>query len=471
MAAGVFIARFFACLWFLQFGQLTCTETDAKDENSTDKKQEEPPPVVNVTFQPNEKLGIKLAGKEGEPIVVDRVDADSQADRKGVKVGWVAVSIDSAPFSREQLKNASKGDSDFVVLFNQSQANAYRSSNVSEWEEKQLPFTLGWDANDPVEIYFAEFLLSRWVLDSAPWNAYHSGLGFVNNRTKEKVMYDYSPHDTASVMKKLVPQVTPKSAWRALLFGDVDVEWLNQGSMNFHREWPTHFTNLYRIARMRGSVANEFANWVKTNFTHTRTTFDTLEVLHQNGSHLRSTMCHDFVTDALWFFYDRKVRMRPETAIFRDHIIMYADSIEEVGDNKTARHRREFLRYFRLLRVFYTRIASQFTYGREALIVTWKLGLPVYFRTKGIDYRIKVQPPFLNYCYLPLAIPPKRHNLAEPNKLCALAMSANISNITVPFEPMPAGLSPEGRLDRDEAVGSLALVVLAAVLLVRPSKA
>lgn len=45
---------------------------------------------------------------------------------------------------------------------------------------------LKWQRSSHVEVYYAEFLLAQWVLDRAPWNAYHSGLAFVNNETGEK---------------------------------------------------------------------------------------------------------------------------------------------------------------------------------------------------------------------------------------------------------------------------------------------
>merc|ERR1712139_284823 len=119
--------------------------------------------------------------------------------------------------------------------------------------------------------------------------------------------------------------------------------------------------------------------------------FDPLEVLLSNGTQIRSTMCHDFVTDSLWHLHRKGVKLKPKEAIFRDHIIMYASVAEGVPDEaKTFRHRREFLRYLRLLQYFYAKIADQFTYGREALIINWKLGLLTYLRNKGEDIRVQI---------------------------------------------------------------------------------
>lgn len=298
----------------------------------------------------------------------------------------------------------------------------------------------------------------------------------VNNSTGAKILFDYCPEDVSSVMRMLVPQVQEKSRWRSLLLGDLNVTWANKASVKFFRKWPKSYENLVRIARTTGKVANSFADWVRHEFAPTHTTFDPLEVMLTNGTYVRSTMCHDFVTDSLWVLYRKGVRLGASEPIFRDHIIMYAQAIQPIpSEEKTIRHRREFMRYLRLLRFFYTRIADQFTYGREALIINWKIGLPTYLRTKGVDWRVQITPPFLNYCYLPLAIPPKKHSLKDGNKLCALAMEANITNTSVGIERTPVGLEPgaltaEGRLDSDEAFGAIALVTFAAVLFVRPAK-
>ena len=37
-----------------------------------------------------------------------------------------------------------------------------------------------------IQVYYGEFLLAQWVLERAPWNAYHSGLAFLNKDTGEK---------------------------------------------------------------------------------------------------------------------------------------------------------------------------------------------------------------------------------------------------------------------------------------------
>merc|ERR1712000_194639 len=104
-----------------------------------------------------------------------------------------------------------------------------------------------------------------------------------------------------------------------------------------------------------------------------------------------------------------------------------------------------------------------FTFGRETLVSVWKLGIPAIVYTKQTYYQIELAPPFLNYCYLALAIPPQKHNLLTNNKLCALGLEANFTNQTVPL-PYGVELGVEEQLDQFEAILSLVLVAVGAAL-------
>jgi hypothetical protein len=329
--------------------------------------------------------------------------------------------------------------------------------------------SLDWGPNDHVDIFYGEFLLSRWVLDHAPWNAYHSGLLFTNNSTGVEALFDYCPDDTSSVMRMLVPEISAASKWKAFLLGDVNVTWRNAAHTKQYDKRTDSYTNFVRLGKTNGSVANAFSDWVRLSFAQSHHTFDPLEIVLTNGSLVRSSMCHDFVTDSLWELYSRGVGLKPEAPIFRDHIILYAQAVHSVEPDETPmRFRREFLRYMRVLEMFRAKIAEQFTYGREALIVNWKMGLPIFMRSNGSDVRVDISPPFLNYCYLPLGIPPHVHNPLKGTKLCALAMQANLSNVSVPLHT--AVMSPEGRLDRAEAICTVIVVALVAALLPSATK-
>merc|ERR1712039_426409 len=108
-------------------------------------------------------------------------------------------------------------------------------------------------------------------------------------------------------------------------------------------------------------------------------------------------------------------------------------------------------------------IKEQFTHARAALIVGWRLGLPVFLHAHSQEHHILLEPPFLNYCYLPLAIPPEVHDPFAAMKLCALGMEANLTNNTVPW-PMGDLLSIEEHLDRSEVFPAFLLVVISALV-------
>merc|ERR1719161_2820935 len=92
--------------------------------------------------------------------------------------------------------------------------------------------------------------------------------------------------------------------------------------------------------------------------------------------------------------------------IFRDHIIFYSDGFEYV-DYDDFFVKRGLLRYFRAFQIHLSKIKQQFTYAREMIIIAWKMGISPYTYAEKRYIRINVVEPFLNYCYLPLAIPPK----------------------------------------------------------------
>merc|ERR1712194_605537 len=103
------------------------------------------------------------------------------------------------------------------------------------------------------------------------------------------------------------------------------------------------------------------------------------------------------------------------------------------------------------------------TYARGALIAGWRLGLPVFLHDFAAEYQVKLVPPFLNYCYLPLAIPPEVHDPFAAMKLCALGMEANLTNTTAPW-PWGTVLTLEENLDRTEVGPAFLLLVLTVLI-------
>lgn len=342
------------------------------------------------------------------------------------------------------------------------------------------PTFIGWKAEDPVEVYYTEFLLAHWVLDHAPWNAYHSALAFVNNRTQARFLFDFSPLNTSSVMNMVLPEVVVAERWKALLLGDAQLLWHDAARIHSQSDWPPEYQKFVRLGRLNGSVFFQFSEWVTSFYAATYKSFQPVEVLHisevsgqgtvSDAGGIRSRMCHDFVTDALWELHRHGVKLKAASPIFRDHLIMYAKSVSLANEEVTTpRGMRRWLRYLRQLELKLELIRSQFTYAREALMLNWKLGLPAYIHDRDLTYLIELTPPFLNYCYLPLAIPPQVHKPLNPMKLCALGMQANLTNSSAPWPWSPL-LATEERLDRPEVILAFGLLVLTTTLQISGSK-
>lgn len=321
-----------------------------------------------------------------------------------------------------------------------------------------------WEQIDDVEVFYGEFLLASWVLDHAPWNAYHSGLAFRNG--EEKCVYDYSPTDVSSVMKMLMPEIIIQDNFSALL-GNYEMKWHDGARTQLTLEWNKAYERFVRLGTISGATFVKFTDWVAKEFAPTHNAFQPIEVasVTPGGSPVlvRSSMCHDFVTDALWFFYHEGHRMQPESHVFRDHIIMYATDATEVSSLLEGLHgMRQWGRYLRQLELSLERIRQQFTFAREALIWNWRLRLPAFLHTEHRSYQVQLSPPFLNYCYLPLAMPPEVHDPLGKTKLCALGLEANLTNSTAPW-PWGTMLSTEEHLDRWEVPVAILLVTLVGV--------
>jgi len=290
------------------------------------------------------------------------------------------------------------------------------------------------------------------------------GLGFTNNRTNEKILFDFTPDNTSSVMRMIMPEVRTDSFLRAALYGDVTFKWNDGAHMEFYSRWPEHFTTFTRLGKLKGKVVYKLMDWIVDHYMPSYTAFNPVEIVLPYSDQpiktaLRSRMCHDFVTDSLWVLYENGAKLKSSGTIFRDHIIMYADSVEN-NYELTWDGRKRNLRYMRSLLLYLDKIKQQFTYAREALIAIWRLRLPVFVHDDmGNYHRVRLVPPFLNYCYLPLAIPPMHYDPLGETKLCALGLQANASNITLPY-PWAHALSLEEQLDQPEPLAAIILTAL-----------
>eukprot|EP00927_Polykrikos_kofoidii_P052622 TRINITY_DN46500_c0_g1_i1.p1 TRINITY_DN46500_c0_g1~~TRINITY_DN46500_c0_g1_i1.p1 ORF type:complete len:437 (-),score=47.71 TRINITY_DN46500_c0_g1_i1:110-1420(-) len=335
-----------------------------------------------------------------------------------------------------------------------------------------------WKHDDVVEVFYSEFLLSAWIVNHSPWNAYHSGLGFINTRTGRKMLLDFTPDDTSSVMKLVAPQVRLKSSlWRAVLLGEVEFAWYDGAHMAFYHQWPESFTTHTRVGQHSGEALFHLIDWVIDNYMPRYTAFNPVELVMPgaqqaggNATVLRSRMCHDFVTDALWVLYDRGAVFEPEKLVFRDHIIMYGEIVESITNiSSSVDARKRELRYMRGLDIYLEKIKDEFTHARTALLSLWRLRVPIFIHDEqGGYHRVKLLPPGLNYCYLPLAIPPEVYDPFGDAKLCALGMQANFTNFTAPW-PRGALLAAEERIDQPESLIAILLAAICVAFTTRPA--
>lgn len=329
---------------------------------------------------------------------------------------------------------------------------------------------LGWADDDPVTVFYSEYLMASWLLQRAPWNVYHSGLAFVNNRTGNKSMYDFAPQDTSSVMGVVLPYPNISSLWRAVVLGEVDFVYNDNGHVHTHLGWGRQFEKYEKLSVINGSVFNAYAHRIAVDLAPRFTTFRPVEVATQaptlNAEHgvaLRSLMCHDFVADSLWVLYELGARYTFKPKIYRDHVIMYADEYKRVKHDDKRMVRKQ-LRYLRSLEPYMAAIKSEFTNSRVSLIALWKLGMSTFFRSPDGDHLLHLVPPFINYCYIPLALPPVHYNPFAREKLCALGMQSNLTN-TSALWPVGHLLAVEERMDELEVFTSFFMIVLSSLVM------
>lgn len=113
--------------------------------------------------------------------------------------------------------------------------------------------------------------------------------------------------------------------------------------------------------------------------------------------------------------YRQGVSFQSEAMIRREHIIMYGEAAETVdlSGGKLARQRA---RYLRGLNLWMDHIKAEFHVIRQAMHGIHNHGLHAFIRQNGIDFRVKLLPPFINICYTYIAFPPRIKNSADEKK-------------------------------------------------------
>lgn len=318
----------------------------------------------------------------------------------------------------------------------------------SEVSEQALSIRDGFaSTDDELEIFFAEYVLAHWVLDSMSWTAFHSGIVFRNKRTDAHFTADFTPRSTV-LSKGIVPHIHEPSLtdwWKGLLLtgapAAAKLEWDNLASVSVVNDVPSKYTNFTKLGEASGSIVPSFVNWaVDYNATHTH--FDPIEiqVLGDAQPHIHSGLCHDFVARGLQQLYDTGVRFSAKKRIYRDHVFVYAHSYEKVlfPDVSDRGQDAAVLQFYRFFIAFIPYIEQKFTYIRSMLASSNDRALVPFLHIRNEYYKVHLAEPFVNYCYRQVPVPPATTaDAARAPQSCALKH-------TVGTERSIEGFLPEG---------------------------
>ena len=298
---------------------------------------------------------------------------------------------------------------------------------------------------DQFEILYLEFVMASWNLSgSVPWNAYHSAIAVRNYNDHPnsglELVADYSPHETDEIKHVVHPHIrSPNSPFldAALhLFGirlhnksQHKVEWNNIANVNieFGIDYE-RYKNVTYLGDATGKAVNALSRWI-SEYNNTRRSFEPIEIaVAGEGTVLPSQICHDFVTDSLWVLHDTgEAEFAPETHIFRDHIILFAEpnSIQKITkpDPNDLSLWGPIVRYYEEIEKHMGIINIEFTFARIFYAEMFKRNVSTYMYDGNLEtayHSFKLAEPFLNYCYMPLFMPPERSNIFESPKHCAL---------------------------------------------------
>jgi len=292
------------------------------------------------------------------------------------------------------------------------------------------------DDEDTVQVLYVEHLLASWVLEASPWNAYHSGMAFhVNDKNgKRKGTYtvEYIPVFESSVGYVLHPFVDPVyPEWMPKPLGVVysrltasyNLTWQNQGGVRYHKGVPSKFKDRTSVGTTSGKIFNQLVSWLKDYSLH-KQAFQPVEIVINGtvGGGIGSCMCHDLFYYALYALQGFGFRPSPSDVIFRDHVVVFAEAYEKVDINDPA-VKRDLVRFYRLFISFMDLINEEFGNMRNLLVSADSVGITPYLYHEGEYYRINMLPPYVNYCYLGVQMPPKRATLFNSEHLCALGQS------------------------------------------------
>jgi hypothetical protein len=298
----------------------------------------------------------------------------------------------------------------FVAVLTPVQPYTLVPPPVAHTPKAEVP--VDFEDSDEVTVFYAEHILARWKMDGTSWTAFHSGFRFVNERTGKMFHIDYVPQHNANIKLVLAPEIVPNSDptffQRVLkVLGvtlDAKMIWTNGGHVNFYTE-STQYTNFTRLATTDGAMFHKMFQW-GLDYNKTYNTFDPVEiVVAKNASkHIPSRVCHDLVSDGLWYMYENGVTIKPAKLMFRDHILMYADDFisytQEEVDSNWLQLRSRVLTFYHMFDSNLPAIKKEFTGVRMLLVNAAAAVIQPFIRIEGVYHRVTMAEPYVNYCYM-----------------------------------------------------------------------
>lgn len=291
---------------------------------------------------------------------------------------------------------------------------------------------------DHFEVLYLEYVIASWNLSGTPWNAYHSAIAVRNvNQADQGValVADYAPRETDEIRHVVHPAViSPYPSFLNSLMNLLGIradksrhqlDWNNKAyvnlDVNIDRE---RYKNITFLGEATGKAVNQLSQWIYT-YNQTHDTFEPLEIaVEGEGTVVPSTICHDFVTEALWVLYDSgEAQFDPENHIFRDHIVLYGSSVEKVAPPYSQNDWDSIVGYYENVEAHMGIINVEFTNARIFFARMFARQEPTYlFSGNGGGWynKFHLTEPYLNYCYMPLYMPPERSNIFTSPKHCAL---------------------------------------------------
>ena len=156
---------------------------------------------------------------------------------------------------------------------------------------------------------------------------------------------------------------------------------------------------LTKVGSVSPAVFREFRRWALTEWATAGQSFDlfTVKSLDWKTTFISARICHEFVKDSLEFL-GRKIEIKPESDIFRDLIVFYAEAVEEV-DWSVPRQRRDLFRFLRMFAMSWGTFSASFVGAREFVWRVRELGLKILVFSQGKFFWVKLDKGLMNYCY------------------------------------------------------------------------